>query len=403
MRYLNGRKASVLIVIVAVIATAVIATAVILINLSGNPSERAENELKANIENEPGIEADARVKGRMTVEDYAWQFVNDRIKEIEDLTAAGIRITESRITKLDKINSFDKFLGYPVELWEIEYSLKPEDPSGVNLAEGFEMADGWISYEHGSGKPFLVFSYKNGEPEYLGSIWDGEGGCLTVAGQEAALRNFLEGINMIPRETYPGDHILVEFPLPTGEICKLFLSQPVVKGDAGIWCVERRMDADGAIYCVSPDTEMPPDKYYRSLQIKYDEGGDPSLGDPRKVAYGYIVNELGYKSVKMEDLTVIEQASPEDFTETPENLFRGHITMFDTDTNQLQLDCCPMIFELTSETRYRIIEKGEGFGFRDVTEEKFAGYLNQHSDASPLFEVVTREGCVQCIVEQKGY
>jgi hypothetical protein len=89
-----------------------------------------------------------------------------------------------------------------LEIWSLEYRLKPDDMSKVMLAGGMNEIDGWITEEASMGKPMLVFSYEGSAPQYLGPIWSGEADFSTLAGQEMALRIFLEARGLLPNVTY---------------------------------------------------------------------------------------------------------------------------------------------------------------------------------------------------------
>ncbi|MDD4588403.1 MAG: M56 family metallopeptidase, partial [Heliobacteriaceae bacterium] len=275
-------------------------------------------------------------KEQLTVEDYANQFIEAEIKAYEN-AGAGFKIIDRKITRLEKMAEFDNILNYPLEIWRLEYRLKPDDISKVGLAGGMNEVDGWITEDSSMGKPLLVFAYEHSVPKYLGQIMNGEGDFSTVAGQETALRIFLEGIRLLPREKYSGKHVVVKFPLSTGETCQLLLSQPVVQGDAGIWCVERWMDGNGSVYYVTPKTNGMIADYYQELQSQCDAGHKPSLLDPLQVAAEYINHDLG-QHVSFAELVPRYAAKVEDFLETPESHFIGYISNFKADRSSFHLD-----------------------------------------------------------------
>lgn len=287
------------------------------------------------------------------------------------------------------------------------------------------------------GKPMLVFSYENSTPQYLGPIWGGEADLSTLAGQEMALRIFLENRRLLPGETYSGDHIVVKFFLSTGETCQLLLSQPVVQGEHGIWCVERWMDGNGSVYYVTPETDTMIAEYYKELQNEVDQGHKPWLIDPLQVANEFIKNDLGQWQVSIDDLVPQYSATVENFMQTPESRFIGFISNFEIDTyskpsfhldqiewltsddterlEELNIDPdrdmpngfyihnphnYPMFHQVTEDTEYSIIDLEREVTHKSVTIEEFVNHLEQFSDFAPPFWVVTKDGYVQSITEQ---
>ncbi len=371
-------------------------------------------------------------KEPLTVEDYANQFIEEQITAYEKNEWTDVKIIDSKITKLEKIASFNELLSSPVEIWSLEYRLQPDDISKAPLPGGMNEVDGWITEDSSMGKPMLVFSYEDSKPQYLGCTWSGEGDFTTLAGQETAVRVFLEGIDLLPNETYRGNHIVVKFPLSTGETCQLFLSQPVIQGDLGIWCVERWMDGNGSVYYVTPQTDAITTDYYKDLQEQCDGGHKPSLLDPLQAALEYINNELG-QHVSINKLVPEYSAKVEDFLITPESHFIGFITNLNADRSYFDLDQIewltnddterlmeldikpdempdgyyiynpnnyPMYCQVTEQTQYSIINGGGEATPESVTKEEFIEYLEQYSDFSPLFRIITKDGYVQSIIEQ---
>ncbi len=376
-------------------------------------------------------------KEQLTVEDYANQFINEEIATYEK-NGWGFKIIDSKITKLEKMASFDNVFTYPIEIWSFEYRLKPDDISKVMLAGGMNEIDGWITEDRSMGKPMLVFSYEASNPQYLGYILSGEADFSTIAGQETALRIFLEGNKLLPNETYSGNHVVVQFQLSTGETSQLFLSQPVIQGDQGIWCVERWMDGNGNLYYVTPKTDSTIADYYKDLQKQCDDGHNSSLLDPLQVAIDYIKNDLGQWQVSIDELAPQYSATVEDFMKTPESHFIGFISNFETEIyskpsfhldqiewlgsddierlKELNIDpdkdmpngfyihnphSYPMFFQVAEDAQYNIINWGESVAHKSVSIEEFKEHLEQYySDFVPPFRIVTKDGYVQSITEQ---
>jgi hypothetical protein len=381
----------------------------------------------------PADEADAPADRGMTAEAWAERFVEDQIRSYGESEYIDAAITDSRITRFERMDVFDDLIAYPVELWRLEYRLKPDDPSKFPIAGGMDTADGWITEDTSMGKPVLVLSYEGDAPQYLGCLWNGERDMTTPAGRETALRMFLEDLALLPRESFGGDHALVKFPLSTGESCQVLLSQPVAQGEAGIWCAERWMDGNGYVYYITPPTaEQRAGEYYAALQAQCDAGQNPDLLDPEEVALSFIVEEPG-QHVTRGDLTVERAARAEDFYETPVSSYIGFISDFKTDSMSFHLDrlewlteeedadrlralgvspeelpngfyiynpaSWPDWFGVSEQTRYEILPPGEA-AHKSVGPEEFAAHLAQFPETGPPFRVVTKDGYVQSIVEQ---
>lgn len=404
MNILNYKKPGFWVVFIAVIAVVAVC-----VGLMSNPKKYA-----------------------MTVEDYANEYVEQDIASHKKNYGASYKIIDSNITKLEKIASYDAIYSSPLEIWSFEYRLKPDDASKVMFAGGMYMADGWIIDESG-GKLMLIFSYENSKPQYLGSMWSLEN-LTTLASQETALRKFLEGAGLLPHETYSGNHILIKFPLSLGDISQLFLSQPVIQGERGIWCVERWKDTNGNEYYVTPQTDGLTIDYYRDLQEQCDQGHQPSLLDPLQVALNYTNTHIGIDGLNLtlEDLTVQYDATFEDFSKTPESHFTAYITKFSVnddgfnfdrfewltshDTVRLKelnidpddlpngyyihnYDTYSMHGSITEQTQYHLINRSEEAPHISVNKKDFSAYLEQYSDFSPPFKIIIKDGYVLSITE----
>ena len=293
------------------------------IGLISNPKEGITNNIES-----------------MKVKDYAVEFVDSIIKgyENQDGLGGGFKIIESKIISLDRVSSFDDILSGPVELWSIEYRLKPEDMSKVMIAGGMEEIDGWLTENGSMGKPLLAFTYEGDVTKYLGPVYTAELGMTSLAGQETAIRIMLENNNILPNETYKGNHIVMKFPASTGEAYQLLLSQPVVQGSEGIWAVERWMDGNGNIYYEYPETDIKMGDYYKNLQQQFEKGENPSLGDFKEVGYDFIKNRLGQTGVKRGNYSFKVPSTIEDFLETPISLYIAYIAKIELDDSIIHID-----------------------------------------------------------------
>jgi beta-lactamase regulating signal transducer with metallopeptidase domain len=386
------------------------------IGLISNPKEGITNNIES-----------------MKVKDYAVEFVDSMIKayENQDGLGGGFKIIESKIISLDRVSSFDDILSAPVELWSIEYRLKPEDMSNVIIAGGVEEIDGWLTENGSMGKPLLAFTYEGGVTKYLGPVYTAELGMTSLAGQETAIRIMLENNNLLPNETYKGNHIVMKFPASTGEAYQLLLSQPVVQGSEGIWAVERWMDGNGNIYYEYPETDIKMGDYYKNLQQQFEKGENPSLGDFKEVGYDFIRKRLG-QTVKRGNYKFKDPSTIEDFLETPISLYIAYITKIELDDSIIHIDRVEFIgadekdrlkdlnidpdtldngyyiynpnsypdgLFVTEDTEYNLLNS-KSIPTKNilVTKSEFYRYLQEVTNA-PLFYIYTKDGAITKIDE----
>ena len=409
---LNYKKPEFWVSIVAIIVIVAVG-----IGLLSNPKEGTTNNI---------VEA-------MTVKDYAVEFVDSMIKGYENIDGhgGGFKIIESKIISLERVASFDDILSTPVELWTIEYRLKPEDIE-VMIAGGMEEIDGWLTENGSMGKPLLAFTYEEDVTKYLGPVYTAELGMNSLAGQETAIRIMLEKNNILPNETYKGNHIVMRFPASTGEAYQLLLSQPVVQGSKGIWAVERWMDGNGIIYHTYPETDIKMGDYYKNLQQQFEKGENLSLGDFKEVGYDFIRNRLGQTGVKRGNYKFKDPSTIEDFLETPISLYIAYITKVELDERTIHIDRVEFIGSeekerlkelninpdtldngyyiynptsypdglfVTEDTEYNLLNS-KSIPTKNivVTKEVFYQYLQDINNAT-LFYIYTKDGGVTKIEE----
>lgn len=377
---------------------------------------------------------------KMTEKDYAEQFVQTQIAAYKDAKWVEFANIDYEITKFERMDRFEDILDSPVEIWHIEYRWKADNIEEASLGN-VNYVDGWILEDDSMGFKALVFLYEQTAPEYLGGIFsiDGlNGNGDTVPGRETLLRVYLERNGLLPYETYGGEHVIVKFPLSTGETCQLFLSQPSAQGRSGIWCVERWMDGNGTIYHDIPATLNRIGAYYDSLQIACDEGTELYLLDPIQVALKYINGKEGLGQRTASDKLEIQyHAKAEDFLNTPVSHYIGFISNFVKDEyskpyfhldqiewltledekrlKELNISpndmpngfyihnpvSYPMFHQVLEETEYNIIDSNAGnAGHKSVTMDEFIRYLNQFEEFVPPFHIITKDGYVQSITEQ---
>ena len=290
----------------------------------------------------------------------------------------------------------------------------------------------------------LVISYEKSEPELLGNVFNNDGfngNGSTTAGRETLVRVFLEEKGLLPHSTYDGEHIVIKFPLSTGETCQLLLSRPAKKDDSGIWCVERWMDGNGTVYYDTPETNGTALEYFTKLQQNVEAGQELWRLDPVAVSLDYINNALG-QHVTSDELEPQYDAAPADFLRTPESRYIGYISNWKTysdrpgafsfhldavewltldDTKRLaelkispdelpngfyvyNANTYPEYYQGIATTTFRVTNRKTGVGFEDVSMEEFQSYLASFSEketaATRIFRIVTKDGYVQSIEEQ---
>lgn len=375
----------------------------------------------------------ANLTNNMTAEDYAKLYIDNEIKIYENAEWGDFKFIDQEIIKLEKLSTFDNILSSPIELWMLDFRLKPENPEDIVLAGGLEIVDGWLIDNGINGKPHLAFTYDNGDLVYLGNANAIEFDLETFASQEIAIRLMLENMEILPRVTYEGNHAVIKFPLSTGETAQLLLSQPVKQGDGGIWAVERWMDGNGYIYHDIPIHDIRIEEHYRDLQERFENGVNEFLDDPVRVADFYITFSLGQINVGDEDLEVINPATLEDFLNAPESNYIGYITMMSLEEDLFHLDKVefltqedeerarelgldinydmpsgfyvynrdnyPSAFDTAEETKYLLLNYDNLSEHKNVTKEEFIEY-NNSLGYSPLYHIYTREGYVTLIKEQ---
>ena len=251
-------------------------------------------------------------KQSFTVEELSENFIKQRIDELQ------FAIDDRDISRLEQLVQFDDLLeGTLVQIWALEYRLKPADINQVNLIDYLE-DEGWIIESDDLGRHLLVILQAKNGPQLLGQL-DLLQPTNSLPALESNTRQLLERQELLPPETYPGPHAVVQFPLSDGDTYQMLLSQPARQGADGIWCVERWLQGNGNLYYVYPETEVSAREYYADLQAQCDEGHQPWLLEPLEVAAEYIRQDLAQNSVGLEQLTLLENASLDDFYNLPNN------------------------------------------------------------------------------------
>ncbi|WP_286680769.1 M56 family metallopeptidase [Tepidanaerobacter sp. EBM-49] len=114
---------------------------------------------------------------------FAWEVINKDIAYYEE--NPEVKIIDSKITRLERIESFDDLTDKTIDVYALEYRLLPEDLSKVVLAGGMDVDDdGWLKETSSMGSPLLVVSRDDDSIEFIGIVMTGtaveEGSLKTV-------------------------------------------------------------------------------------------------------------------------------------------------------------------------------------------------------------------------------
>ncbi len=117
-----------------------------------------ESEQNKNVSNDDQITSFAR------------EFINKDIVNYE--SNPKVNIIDSKITRLELIETFDNLADTPIDVYALEYRLLPEDLSKVVMAGGMQIdEDGWLKETCSVGRPFLVVSQNNASAQFIGILW----------------------------------------------------------------------------------------------------------------------------------------------------------------------------------------------------------------------------------------
>jgi len=123
---------------------------------------------------------------------FAWELINRDIENLESNPA--VRIIDSKITRLELLETFDALAENPIQVYTLEYRLLPEDLSKVVMAGGMSYdEEGWLRSTSSMGSPLLVITHRDDEAELIGIIWTGE--VTGKGGMEKEIRDLLEQHN----------------------------------------------------------------------------------------------------------------------------------------------------------------------------------------------------------------
>ncbi len=156
----------------------------------------------------------------------AWKFINKDIDNYE--LNPAVKITDSKITRLELLESFDNLADAPVYVYALEYRLLPEDLSKVVLAGGIDYdEEGWLKETCSMGSPLLVITHKAGKPEHIGTLWTGA--VNEKGGLEAELPDLLERIALQEKET-PVEKAILQYYGDTSDPIFIYKQMPFEDG-----------------------------------------------------------------------------------------------------------------------------------------------------------------------------
>jgi predicted small secreted protein len=160
-------------------ATSIIILIAISLVLLNNGQSRIVSKDKTN---EIGVHSEK-------ITSFAWETINRDISNYE--LNPEVKIKESKITRLELIESFDDLADTPIDVYALEYRLLPEDLSKVVLAGGMDIdKDGWLKETSSMGSPLLVISRKIDSVELIGTLWSG--GMLEEGVLKSSIKDLLQ-------------------------------------------------------------------------------------------------------------------------------------------------------------------------------------------------------------------
>lgn len=134
--------------------------------------QRIEGETEAtSAADDLNVTIGIELKGNIpdAVLDYATEFVTQQVDYYNDTgknppsDMGTFAITEAKITGLTRINTGTSSLTTDIQMWLLEYRLRPDNPDNVVLIGGMSMEDvdgeSWITEWGSTGQPYLVLAH----------------------------------------------------------------------------------------------------------------------------------------------------------------------------------------------------------------------------------------------------
>lgn len=122
-------------------------------------------------DSEVAIQVDAQVHVPDAVLEYAREYVRRTMAQYAQLGtnppdgAEPYRITDAKISGLTQMNTGTAWQNNSINLYRLEYRLRPDHPDNVVLAGGRFIEDGWITEWGSTGQPYLLLSCDDSGPQ----------------------------------------------------------------------------------------------------------------------------------------------------------------------------------------------------------------------------------------------
>ncbi|HRU41274.1 MAG TPA: hypothetical protein P5021_04780 [Candidatus Diapherotrites archaeon] len=169
---------------------------------------------------------------------FAWELINRDIENLESNPA--VKIIDSKITRLELLETFDTLADNPIQVYALEYRLLPEDLSKVVMAGGMSYdEEGWLRSTSSMGSPLLVITHRDDEAELIGIIWTGE--VTGKGGMEKEIRDLLER-NALQEKTSALEKAIVQYYENTSEPIIIYEQIPFEEGTLVL--AEKLMDGE---------------------------------------------------------------------------------------------------------------------------------------------------------------
>jgi len=168
----------------------------------------------------------------------AWEIINRDIENLESNPA--VRIIDSKLSRLELLETFDALAENPIQVYALEYRLLPEDLSKVVMAGGMSYdEEEWLTETSSMGSPLLVITHRGDEAELIGIIWTGE--VTGKGGMEKEIQDLLER-NALQEKTSTIEKAIVQYYENTSE--PIIIYEQIPFEDGTLVLAEKLMDGE---------------------------------------------------------------------------------------------------------------------------------------------------------------
>jgi hypothetical protein len=173
-----------------------------------------------------------------SITNFAWEIINRDIANYE--LNPNVNIIDSKLTRLELVETFDALADSPIQVYALEYRLLPEDLSKVVMAGGMSYdEEGWLRSTASMGSPLLVITHRGDEAELIGIIWTGE--VTGKGGMEKEIRDLLER-NSLQEKRAQIEEAIVDYYENTGE--PIIIYEQIPFEDGTLVLAEKLMDGE---------------------------------------------------------------------------------------------------------------------------------------------------------------